>query len=261
MTYKYSYRRQKQVFSSTVACSKFARFTAIAVGLLLFGPSGQSENLVDSALRSFLGNDSNTPGFDLDKLRPQPVAPELKALIVASLPEEGRLQKLQDPLRRKLDSLEAVLRVQQRQSVYEVRVFESEPKAFAFVGLHERAVLLISDAALILLTAEELQASVAHEVGHEYVWTEYREATKRGDNRRLKELELYCDGVAILTLRRAGVEPAPLLTATEKITNFNLLSTGQAWNAERYPSAGERRRFAQAVVNWADAHQEKVAGK
>ncbi len=231
------------------------------MALLLFSPSAQSENLVDSALRSFLGNDSNTAGFDLDKSRPQPVAPELKALIVDSLPKEGRLQKFQDPLRRKLDSLEALLRVQQRQSVYEVRVFESQPKAFAFVGLHERAVLLISDAALILLTAEELQALVAHEVGHEYVWAEYREANKRRDNRRLKELELFCDGVAILTLRRLGLDTAPLLTATERIENFNRLSTGQAWNAERYPSAGERRRFAQAVVHWADSHQEKVAGK
>ena len=218
------------------------------------GPE-RGENLVDSALRLFLGNDSNTAGFDLDKSRPQPVGADLKALILASLPKEGLVQKLQDPLRRKLESLGGVLRVQQRQSVYEVRVFQTEPKAFAFVGLHERAVLLISDAALTLLNAEELQAAVAHEVGHEYVWAEYRDATQRHDNRRLKELELFCDGVAILTLRRVGLDPTPLLTATEKIANFNRLNTGPAWNAERYPSADERRRFALAVMNWAQSHQ------
>ena len=261
MTYKYSYRPQKQVFSSTVACSKFARFTAIAVGLLLFGPSGQSENLVDSALRSFLGNDSNTARFDLDKARPQPVNPEFKANVLNSLPKEGRVTKLKEPRLRKLASLDAILQLHQRQSVYELAVFESGPKPFAFIGLHQRAVLLISDAALDLLDAEELQASVAHEIGHEYIWTENLEATKHNDVRRLKELELICDGVAILTLRRAGVGPAPLLTATEKITNFNLLNTGPGWNAESYPSAGERRRFAQAVVNWAEAHQEKVAAR
>jgi len=88
---------------------------------------------------------------------------------------------------------------------------------------------------------------------------EYHEANKRHDNRRLKELELFCDGIAILTLRRVGLGPAPLLTATEKITTFNLLSTAPAWNAEKYPSAGERRRFARAVVKWADAQREKVA--
>ena len=262
MIYKSPRYPRKQPCPSTAACRKFARFTAAAVGFLLFGLSAHSENLVDSALRLFLGNDSNTAGFDLDKSRPQPVGSDMKALILASLPKEGLVQKLPDPLRRKLDSLQAVLRVQQRQSVYEVHVFESGPKAFAFVGLHERAVLLVSDAALILLNAEELQASAAHEIGHEYVWAEYSEAAQRHDNHRLKELELFCDGVAILTLRRVGLDPAPLLTATEKIANFNLLSTGPAWNAERYPSAGERRRFAQAIMNWADSHRDwRVAGK
>jgi hypothetical protein len=262
MTYKYPYHPRKQAFSSTVAGTKFVRFAPVAVGLLLFSPSAQSENLVDSALRSFLGNDSNTVGFDLDKSRPRPVTPDCKAMVLNSLPKEGRLTKLNELRRRKLDSLGAVLRLHQRQSVYDFAVFESAPKPFAFIGLHQRAVILISDAALDLLDAEELQASVAHEIGHEYVWAEYRDATQRHDNRRLKELELICDGLAILTLRRVGLDPAFLPTAAEKITNFNLLSTGPAWNAERYPSAGERRRFAQAVVSWANSHQGSgVAGK
>jgi hypothetical protein len=251
-----------KAFTSVTESCNFPRYAAAAVGLLLFSPCAQSDNLVDSALRLFLGNDSNTTGFDLDKSRPQPVGPDLKALILASLPKEGLVQRLKDPLRRKLDSLDEVLRMQQRQSVYEVRVFQTEPKAFAFVGLHERAVILISDAALVLLNAEELQASVAHEIGHEYVWGENLEATQRHDNRRLKELELFCDGVAILTLRRVGLDPAPLLTATDRIAIFNRVRTGPAWNAERYPSADERRRFAQAVVNWANSHQASgVAGK
>jgi hypothetical protein len=82
---------------------------------------------VDSAIRLFLGNDSNTAGFDLEKSRPQPVGPEPKALILASLPKGGLVQKMQDPLRRKLDSLERVLRLHQRQSLYEIRVFQTEP--------------------------------------------------------------------------------------------------------------------------------------
>jgi hypothetical protein len=109
-----------------------------------------------------------------------------------------------------------------------------------------------------LLDVEELQASVAHEIGHEYVWAEYLEAEKRNDERRLKELELICDGIAILTLRRAGLNPAPLLTAAQKITNYNRLSTGPAANAYRYPSADERNRFAQAIRAWADSRLESA---
>src|ERR1700724_134236 len=122
MTYKYPYHPRKQAFSSTVACSKFARFTAIAVGLLLFSPSAQSENLVDSALRSFLGNDSNTAGFDLDKARPLPVTPEFKANVLNSLPKEGRVTKFKEPQLRKLASLDAILQLHQRQSVYDFAV-------------------------------------------------------------------------------------------------------------------------------------------
>jgi len=203
---------------------------------------------VDSALRFFVGNDSSTTGFDLDKSRPQPVPPDFRASVLDALPSEGRITKLKDPQRQKLDSLGIVLRLHQRQPIYEFAIYESAPKPFAFIGLHQRTVLLISDIALNLLTVAELQASVAHEIGHEYVWAEYLEAARRNDDRRLKELELICDGVAILTMRRAGIDPAALLTAANKITKFNALSTGPAGNAHRYPSDGERRRFAQAII-------------
>jgi hypothetical protein len=159
---------------------------------------------------------------------------------------------------RKLASLDAILQLHQRESVYEYVVFKAEPLPFAFIGLNHRVALLISDAALDLLDVEELQASVAHEIGHEYVWAEYLEAEKRNDERRLKELELICDGIAILTLRRAGLNPSPVLTAAQKITNYNRLSTGPAANAYRYPSADERNRFAQAIRAWADSRLESA---
>jgi hypothetical protein len=187
-------------------------------------------------------------GFDLDKSRPQAVSADFRASVLNSMPKEGRITKLREPQREKLDSLGIVLRLHQRQSIYEFVVFESAPKPFAFIGLHQRAALMISDVALELLDPAELQASLAHEIGHEYIWGEYLEAASRNDDGRLKELELICDGVAILTLRRVGIDPAALVTATEKIARFNVLSTGPSANAHRYPSDGERRRFAQAII-------------
>ena len=226
--------------------------TAILITLLR-SANAHSQNLVDSALRFFVGNDSSTAGFELDKSRPQPVPPDFRASVLAALPKEGRITKLKEPQRQKLDSLGIVLRSHQRQAIYEFAIYESAPKPFAFIGLHQRAVLLISDIALNLLTAAELQASIAHEIGHEYVWAEYLEAARRNDDRRLKELELICDGVAILTMRRAGIDPAALVTATEKIARFNASSTGPSGNAHRYPSDSERRRFAQVIIAWADS--------
>lgn len=220
---------------------------------LLCSSIAHSQDLVDSALRFFIGDNtnSNTAGFDLDRSRPQPVPPDFRANVLEALPREGRITKLKEPQRQKLDSLGIVLEVHQRRSVYGFAVFESAPKPFAFIGLHQRAALLISDVALNVLDAAELQASVAHEIGHEYVWTAYLEADRRNDIRRLKELELVCDGVAILTLRRAGIDPGALVTAVEKIASFNALSTGPSANAHRYPSDAERRRFARAIITWA----------
>ena len=46
------------------------------------------------------------------------------------------------------------------------------------------------------LSAAELQATAAHEIGHEYVWTEWNRAQQYADQERLKELELVCDAIA-----------------------------------------------------------------
>jgi len=257
MTSKSLHHPTKQAFRSDAASPKFLRLAA-AIGLLLFSPCAQSESLVHSALRFFIGNDSNTPVFDLDKARPRPVNSDYKASVLNSLPKEGRITKFKEPQLRKLASLDTILRLHKRGSVYEYVVFEALPVPFAFIGLNHRVALLISDAALDLLDVEELQATVAHEIGHEYVWAEYLEAEKRNDERRIRELELICDGIAILTLRRAGLNPAPLLTAAQKITNYNRLSTGPAANAYRYPSADERNRFAQAIRVWADSRLESA---
>jgi predicted Zn-dependent protease len=207
---------------------------------------------VDSALRKFLGTDSNTAGFNLDKTRPPAVSKTFKDSVVAGLPTEGAIYKLKEPWQRKLDSLAVVLRVHQRQSVYVVRVFDPGTQPLAVVSLYARSVLLISDAALALLNDEELRACVAHEIGHEYIWEEYRQAVKRDDHRRLRELELFCDGIAILTLLRAGLDPSPLLAATENIAKFNRISAVAEANIYQYPSQDERKRFAEALTKWAE---------
>lgn len=249
MTRKYLRHSRNRAFTSAAADWKFPRLAAAVIGLSLFSPSAQSEGLVDSALRSFLGNDSNTGTFDFDKSRPQAVTADFVTRVVNSLPAEGRVKNLNKAQREKLAALDPILRAHQRDSVYQIRVYEAPQ---AFVGLHFGAVLLISEPALDLLTAEDLQALAAHEIGHEYVWTQFQEADKRSERRRLKELELFCDGVAILTLRRAGVNPAHLLAGLQKVAQFNRLHMPMPLaNESNYPSLEERKKFAEAVMQWA----------
>lgn len=118
------------------------------------------------------------------------------------------------------------------------------------MALHARAVVLVSEPALDLLDPEELQALVAHEVGHEYFWSEYFRARRDDDRSLLQTLELLCDGLAIVTLRRAGMDPRRLTSALEKTSRYNRERFGAARNEEDYPAIGERRRFGRRLVEW-----------
>jgi predicted Zn-dependent protease len=128
----------------------------------------------------------------LETARPAPVSALEKARILAALPEEGEIGNLALALRQKVATLSGVLAAAQRESVYGVKII-SVPQAA--VVLHARAILVISEHALTLLTAVELQAVVAHEIGHEYIWAEYEQAKTAADRHRLQELELVCDAM------------------------------------------------------------------
>ena len=111
----------------------------------------------------------------------------------------------------------------------------------AFVGLHARAVVLISLQALRLLTEEELRALVAHETGHEYVHAEYERATAAGRNGRLQELELVCDIIAVVTLHAIGQKASSLVAGIEKLLRFDRHHFGRDMEHPDYPSPLLRR--------------------
>ncbi len=186
----------------------------------------------------------------LDQRRPQPVSDEEKQLILATLPRSGRVFAPNAAARRKLARLHQILRLHDRESVYEPVVIDVPQ---AFLGLHARAVLLVSETALKLLTAEELQALVAHEIGHEYVWEQYDRAKTRGDLDSLRDLETWCDVFAVLTLRRAGIPPSRLASGLQKLTTFNARRFGRALNEDAYPESAERADRLKATVEWSSA--------
>lgn len=93
------------------------------------------------------------------------------------------------------------------------------------------------------MTSDELAALVAHEIGHEYVWQQYADAKTRRDTRRLRELELMCDAIAVRTLVGVGMRPERLQTAIEKTSWYNRERLGVALNEGEYPSLEERSRL------------------
>lgn len=193
-----------------------------------------------------IGDADTVRKLDLNACRPEPVSALEKEAVLRSLPVDGGVTHFSTGERRKLEKIDAVLRAQSREGIYEVKII-IVPQAWT--GLHARAVLLISMPALVLLTSEELQALVAHEMGHEYVWQQYESAKSRKDPKRLRELELVCDAIALAMLRRIGVAPKRLESATEKVFWYNRERFGVALNSDEYPPLRARRQLIKEMTD------------
>jgi hypothetical protein len=204
-----------------------------------------------SSISTFLNRDAQTLEAELKKHRPA-VDPAFVtanlASFYASLPENGELTTLNRSEQRKLSLVDSVLSVYDRNAVHQIKVLRMPQAA---VGLYGRTILWISQSALNLLDEEEFEAVVAHEAGHEYVWEETRSAQQTRNFDRQRQIELFCDAIAILTLRHLGVNPSRLIDGIDKMNRFNEKRFGIPLNSGSYPNTGDRKRSASEVVEWA----------
>jgi hypothetical protein len=106
-----------------------------------------------------------------------------------------------------------ILTLHQQTGVIEPLVFRDNQIYVALVGGWHLAV---STRALLMLTEEELQAAVAHEVGHIYTMVEAYYAERAKDDAKLRETELLADAVSALTMKALRKDPASLLRVIEK---------------------------------------------
>jgi Zn-dependent protease with chaperone function len=177
----------------------------------------------------------------LRRVRLPKVSEAHKADVLARIARD-ELVGVSDGMKAKLAALSPILRYYERDSVIEIRVVRARE---AFVKMQGRAVLLISEPALNLLPAPELQAVVAHELGHEYFWVEFMEARQLKKHELMREIELRCDGIAVIALLRLGIDSAKLVSALARIRIFNarVVSTDPLY----HPQPDERLRFIHAM--------------
>jgi hypothetical protein len=171
--------------------------------------------------------------------------------VMRMLPPDGEVTELSGPEQRKLTGLRSLLQSVTRDSSYEIRVVDI---SLARVGIFGGLVLIISRPALTILSGDELRAQVAHEIGHQYVSGDYDRASAATDRRRLKELELLCDAIAIAQLQNLHIDPAALMTGIEKVTRYNRKKF--VVDESKYPTLAERREFAREVAEWIGAASE-----
>jgi hypothetical protein len=230
---------------------------AMAIVVPLRASDHKASNDVRSALEFFEGHGDVSIDEFLGRMRPPPIDAIERAAVIAAMPL-GAIRADAHALAQ-MSLGEQVLAYHGRGGLVTFTIIKV---AQAFIGLHDRAVILVSAKALPLLKKEEFAALVAHEIGHEYVWTDYRRAVQRHDQARIRELELRCDGIAVLTLRRVGLDAEPLVRAVGMLTWYNQ-ELGLDGNQRDYVSLGERRAFIRAVeiLQWADGPGTALLGR
>jgi Zn-dependent protease with chaperone function len=209
--------------------------TVIALALCLAAPSFAQADAVGT---NCLGPWPALDFAKLDACRPEPVSIQEKQSLLASLPERGGAKDLTEDQRRKLSALNAVLALHARKDVYVVKVIDVPQ---AWTGLYGRGVLLISAPLLKVVSSGELQALVAHEIGHEYSWVAWNSAQVAGQKDRMHEIELACDAIAVITLRKLGEEPKLLISALERVARFNSRHFPEMIDQTSHPHLQERR--------------------
>jgi hypothetical protein len=198
--------------------------------------------------------------MNLEICRPEAVTLDAKADVLASLPTHGEIRKLGAAERNKLLALNSIFGPQRRSGIYDVKVIDLSR---AWIGIVERVVVLITQEALRLLSAEELRAVVAHEIAHEYVTSEYIKAKVSQDTGRLRTLELICDAIAVVLLERSGLSSDPLTPALRKLTEHNRNRFGNPLDYANYPTLEQRRNVIESVAktmrNYAGSKQPLAA--
>jgi len=121
------------------------------------------------------------------------------------------------------------------------------------VAVPLKTTVLISEEALDLLTAKELQGIVAHELGHEYFWNEWQQARLNKQYEKMQEIELRCDGMAIITMNQLGLDPLHFISAIIKMTKSH---GGPLLNNGYYPPFEERITFIHMMIEMVNARRE-----
>jgi hypothetical protein len=138
-------------------------------------------------------------------------------------------------------ALQPVLAYHDRDGKLPIYVLRSEqPKAM----LVDRAALIITTKLTIITNEVELRGIVAHELAHEYLWKERDRAFEEKDESLLREIELFCDAVAAITLKEIGDDPACYAEALKRMTYVGITAGNITRSKTKtHPSLDERLKL------------------
>jgi hypothetical protein len=178
----------------------------------------------------------------LKRIRPRGASAEAKARSLTLVSEEELVQPSAER-QAKIAALQPVLDYLERSDM-SIKIGRM---GRAWAGFLDGAAVLVSEEAIDIWTAEELQAIVAHELAHEYFSAEYGAARRDRHYDTVKEIELRCDAISIITMRTLDLHPEALLSGVSKVTRFNERRGFRNFQTLT-PSLEERTSFGRAML-------------
>jgi Zn-dependent protease with chaperone function len=172
---------------------------------------------------------------------------EHRAQAVSALSELTHQRRIiQGRLFRRVDAIfQQVLELHERSGKLELFLFQDEiPSATLYRG----CVLAISDGLGDPLYDGELAGIIAHELSHSYFEDEMEAARRASDPRAMRVTELKCDGVALVSLKLMGHDPAVYLRGLQRIQAITKRKGRSSSVLQTHPELAQRAQFAQRLI-------------
>ncbi len=107
---------------------------------------------------------------------------------------------------------------------------------------------MISDGLAEVLYEGELAGLFAHELGHSYFEDEMAAAQRNQDTRAMRLTELKCDGVAIVSLKLLGHNPALYLKGLQRIQTITKQKSLSSSVVQSHPAMVTRAQFSERLI-------------
>ena len=223
---------------------------ALLLGFSLPGSpaSAQSQSQLEHEISRveswFMGKSLNEIKLKLGAMRPAAVSQADKELLMSELPLITSANRIRDQYQ--LEHLRAralpVLKFYQRDGIVELIVFkDARPIVYSKPGV----MIAISTEVLKIVGSDDaaLAGIIAHESAHEYVAMQFLNAVEAHDLEKLRELELFCDAVAVVVLLDLGLDPSHFAQIVKRTANYSTPAAILNNGSNSHPAVGARLRL------------------
>jgi Zn-dependent protease with chaperone function len=230
-------------------------------GMSLALAQNPTESEIAHAEFAFAGKSLTEINVVLAAKRPPPVSPANKSKLMRNLPLVTARNRVED--QRELDGLHSrlqrTLNFYARSGVVDLILFrDSRPIVYSKPGV----VVVISNEVMKIVGDDDaaLVGIIAHELAHEYVALQMLRALQSGDLTKIRELELFCDAVAVVALLNLGLDPRSYARALQRIATHSQASAQLNNGSRSHPAIEARLKVISDISALPNLHSDRSAG-